>query len=103
RAPDVRLPITAGMPLFGHEITDPAAQQSPGFRVLVRLPAGMAAKRSAAALLPVMRNFEERIEHEANAKAAHPIPQESIQRELAAYRVALEPIGFGISRLRDQF
>jgi predicted permease len=101
RAPDIRLPVSAGPSLFSRPITDTASPLS--FRILVRLTPGVSAPQAAAALQPAMLAFYEQLEREAMARRKAPGAEERLQIDLEDFRVVLEPIGYGISRLREQF
>jgi predicted permease len=98
RAPDVRIPLSMLKPLFGD---DPEAR--PYFQILVRTAKGVSATRAADALMPAVRQMDEQIERD-NAARAHLKPQELEQllRDLS-FRVVLEPVKHGVSRMRTQF
>ncbi len=99
RAPDVRLPVSAAR-ILGHD------ELTPRFRILVRPAAGTAPRQAAESLLSPMKSVDEWAIREANARASKPVAQDQIQKRidwLLDYRLALEPIGRGASRLRDQF
>jgi predicted permease len=96
-APDIRLPISAQVPLFG-----PSA--SPTFRILVRLRRGVSPARAASSLTPAFRTFEERLLREQSAQSKFLAFRQRVDFELRnwQFRIALEPISRGVSLMRTQ-
>ncbi len=97
RAPDVRIPISAQQPLFGHRHLT--------YQMLVRLKPGVTAAQAAASLQPAARALDERLLRDWNPQREKPLTAVEIQKEIESwnYRVALEPIANGVSRMRTQF
>ena len=97
RAPDIRLPISAQQPLYGR------IHQT--FQMLVRLKPGVTAAQAADALQPAARALDERLLRDWNPERQKPLTAVEIQKEIESwtYRVALEPIANGVSRMRTQF
>jgi predicted permease len=97
RAPDVRLPIAAQQPLYG--------RRHQTFQMLVRLKPGVSPGHAAEALLPASRALDERLLREWNPEREKPLTAVELQEQIQSwnYRVALEPVSRGISRMRTQF
>ncbi|HEY2018790.1 MAG TPA: ABC transporter permease [Bryobacteraceae bacterium] len=106
RAPDVRVPISAVRLLTGHEVTDPGENRSGGFRILVRLAPGVTPAQVAAALLNPLRDALEANLRAWNARQEKPDSPAELEKSIRRdreFRLDLEPVGRGVSRLRDQF
>jgi predicted permease len=97
RAPEVRLPMSAGPALFG---SDP---QGVSLRLLVRLAPGVGSGQAATGLLPAMRETDEAVELERNARSKTPDPPELIHKDAQRWTLLAQPIARGISKMRDQF
>jgi predicted permease len=97
RAPDIRVPISAQLPLFGK------AHQT--FQMLVRLSPGVSPARAAEALQPGAHALDERLLREWNPDSESPLSAAELQKRIENlnYRIALEPVGRGVSRVRTQF
>jgi predicted permease len=97
RAPDIRVPSSAQVPLFGK------AHQT--FQMLVRLKPGVSPAQAAEALLPGARALDERLLREWNPDSTSPLSAAELQKRIenVNYRIALEPVGRGVSRMRSQF
>ncbi len=100
-APDVRVPISAEVPLFGRNTW-------PTFQILLRLKRGVSPARAAASLEPALQAVRERITYEQNAQREHPLPEAALQKTFQMWREwqvrhALEPVARGVSRMRTQF
>ncbi len=99
RAPDVRLPISAARILGRDDL-------QANMRILVRLAPGVTPRQAADSLSAQMKGHDEWAWRESNARAAKPLAADYVQKELDSelnYRLVLEPMGRGASRLRDQF
>lgn len=98
RAPDVRLPISARVPLFGPGF-------HPAFQILLRLRPGASAAAVASALLPGSRALDERALRENNRRRERPLSAPELENEIASWNdwLSLEPIARGVSRMRTQF
>jgi len=106
RAPDVRAPISAARVLGGSDLTAHRDPHEGSFRVLVRLARGVSPAHAAAALVAPLRAAAEAGAVAWEAGQAKPRAAADLRREIefaSNFRVALEPIGRGVSRLRDQF
>jgi predicted permease len=97
RAPDIRVPISAQLPLYG--------RPHQTFEMLVRLKPGVSPAQAADALLPGSRALDERLLREWNPERQKPLTAVELQKEIQSwnYRLALEPIARGVSRMRTQF
>ncbi len=106
RAPDVRLPISAGPFLEGKQVDDPRGDQSFGFCVLARLKPGVSAAAAQQVIREPLHRFSEREVMERYADYKGPRKSEIIARDeqfIAEERFAFEPVGTGMSGLRTQF
>jgi predicted permease len=100
-APDVRVPISAEVPLFG-------LHTWPTFEILVRLRPGVSPERAAASLEPIFGPLDDRIAHEQNAQSKHPVSEAQLQERMRLWRTeelhhALAPVARGVSQMRNQF
>ena len=100
-APDIRVPISAEVPLFGPHTW-------PTFEILVRLAPGVSADRAAAALEPIFGPLDDRIAHEQNAQSKHPVSEARLQERMRLWRTeelhhAMVPVARGVSQMRNQF
>ena len=97
RAPDVRLPISAQQPLYG--------RRHQTFQMLVRLKPGVSPAQAAESLQPASRALDERLLREWNPEREKPLTTVELQKQIGSwnYRVALQPIANGVSRMRTQF
>jgi len=108
RAADVRLPISAARILRGHEVTEPGGESEAPvrFRILARLARGASPTQAAAAMLPPLCAAAEWNLRAWNAHLPKPQSAEALQALIehdTNFRLDLEPVGRGVSRLRDQF
>jgi predicted permease len=85
RAPDVRVPVSVRKTLFGDTL-----ETEPLFQILVRMAPPITADRAAAALLQPVREVHARVERDRGPGALD-------------FRVVLEPVERGVSRMRTQF
>jgi predicted permease len=97
RAPEVRLPMSAGPALFG---SDP---QGVSLRLLVRLAPGVGSGQAAAGLLPAMREADEAEAYERYARLKLPPPPDIIHKDAQSWTLLAQPIAHGVSKMRDQF
>jgi predicted permease len=100
-APDVRVPISAELPLFGPNTW-------PTFEILIRLRPGISPERAAASMEAAFGPLDERIAHEQNAASPHPQTEAQLQANLRLWRTeeyhrALVPVARGVSQMRTQF
>lgn len=108
RAPDVRLPISAARLLRAHEVTEPSGRSEAPvrFRILARLARGVSPPQAATAMLSPLRDATEWNLRASNARSPKPMSAAALQAYLEIdtnFRLDLEPVGRGVSRLRDQF
>lgn len=107
RAPDVRLPISAAIPLFGTPVDDPRNfRATPGFRLLARLRPNITAGAAAKSMLPQMQSIEESEIRLRNSYRSRPWPNEVLNESIEyalSYNLAWRPASSGLSQLRDQF
>jgi predicted permease len=106
RAPDVRMPISAATVLLGHSIEQIDAERwGTGLQMLARLRPGITAARTAAAVTAQMQNIEE-WEMRELFRSRPDLPQNNLEANLEyirEYHLAWQPVGLGISQLRNQF
>jgi predicted permease len=104
RAPDVRLPISAALPLYGKPV-DSLFRGTQSFQILLRLAPGVSPARAAEALRPDFQRTEEWMQRQAAAQRKDGLgpPLDEVLREIHEARFSLLPIGHGASQLRDQF
>jgi predicted permease len=105
RAPDVRLPISAAPALLGHTITE-IRENRISFRILARLAPGVSPARAADSIFAPLLSAEDSIRRAWNAYRKDPMSLADLDRVARAdpgYRLRLEPVGRGISQLRDRF
>jgi predicted permease len=107
RAPDVRLPISAAPFLWGRTVDDPrGAEYREAFRVLARIRPGVnpaMIDQMAGTRLSKVLEGEFLLRNASLAKPEGPEALEAYLQWARECRLALEPIGRGISRLRAQF
>jgi predicted permease len=107
RTPDVRLPISAALPLLGRNIEDPRNYwQVPGFRLLARLRPGIMPNGAAEALLLGLRSTEEFEIRQRNGYLSRPMPPEVLSGEIQsslAFKLRWLPASLGVSQLRERF
>ncbi len=103
RAPDVRLPISAAPALVGHGIADPRASHL-SFRILARLAPGVSPSEAAESILAQVNSQEDQIRRASNAYRQNRLSAADLDRAaIPSYRLRLDPVGRGLSQLRDQF
>ena len=104
RAPDVRLPIAAALPLHGMSVSEVAERGQQSFQILLRLKPGVSPERAAAALRPEMQRMGEWNLRQLAAKhpMSAPIMDEYL-RQIREQWFVLAPMAHGDSQLRDQF
>ena len=85
RAPDVRLPIAASLPLHGVAVTDSVDRQQ-SFQILLRLKPGVSAGRAAAALQPELQRLDEWQQRQAAARRKPPFSQANLDAALQSIR-----------------
>ena len=105
RAPDVRVPVAASVSLNGFDIHDPRNRRHGGFRILLRLAAGVTPGHLASALLPPLLSARARETREENQYSTNPVPAAQLEKEIQSddARLRFEFAGRGVSQLRDQF
>ena len=105
RAPDVRVPVAASVSLNGFDIHDPRNRRHGGFRILLRLAAGVTPGHLASALLPPLLGARARETREENQYSTNPVPAAQVEKEIQSddARLRFEFAGRGVSQLRDQF
>jgi len=89
RAPDIRVPIGASRVLMGEDVNNRRGRAR--FRVLARLAPGITREHASAALLGPLK------------AAALAVAKPEDREFYTNFQLAFEPIGRGVSRLRDQF
>jgi MacB-like periplasmic core domain len=105
RSPDVRFPISATFALTGHSISDPK-QDFSGFRVVVRLAAGVTRAQAATAILSGLQASTETLWRESELARPQPWPREQIEdfvKTEAEFRLNWRPAAYGLSELRTKF
>jgi len=103
RAPDFRVPIGAAAELLGHAVTAPGDPRA-GFLIVARLARGAAPLSVAAQITARVQPGEAAILREWYAHAAANWPAWTIEQDIQSqsqYKVALRPVGRGLSALRD--
>ncbi len=106
RAPDVRLPISAALLLYGRPIQDPRGEFHEGFHIFARLRPGVNPSLIEPEAGPLIRKFVCNEFTLINASLPKPYPPDYVKATLDWLnegRLSLAPIGQGLSRLRKQF
>ena len=106
RAPDVRLPISAALPLHGRPVEDPRGGYHEGFHILARLRPGVNPKQVETVAGPSIRRFLCNEFMLVNTSLPKPFSPVEVQETLNWFNeghLALAPISQGVSRLRTQF
>jgi predicted permease len=97
-APDILLPISAEVPLFG-------PNSRPTFWILVRLRRGVSPARAASSLTPAFRTFQERLLREQSAQTGSAVLRQNVDPvpQNGQFQIVLAPISRGASLMRTQF
>ncbi len=115
RAPDVRLPISAGATFYGYNVRNPRNTNGViAFNILARLVPGVPRRAAASAITPQLRETEATVWREMYAhinEASLPKAQreqllQQMQQNIkyqCEYRIALPPGATGTSYMRSQF
>jgi len=106
RAPDIRLPISAALPLTGSLVEAPDGEQPMRFRILARVVPHVSAERAAATVLPEISRLEDplwRDWHARNPKVYNTEDFNDVLQNERSYHLNLASVEHGISPLRDQF
>ncbi len=107
RAPDVRLPISAALYLHGRPVADPRGEEyHEGFRIFVRPRQGVSSEAIEQTVGPHLRQFLANEFVQRNSSIAQPLTPVVVQSYIDWFneaKLAIEPVGQGLSRLRTQF
>lgn len=106
RAPDVRFPISAARLLTGATVDAPDADGLIGFQILARLAPHVSLAQAATAELPTVQGMEETLWRDLWNRNSEPNAQQALEERLSYernYRLKLQPVPRGISRMREQF
>ncbi|HLK62588.1 MAG TPA: ABC transporter permease [Bryobacteraceae bacterium] len=103
RAPDIRLPISAAPALWGYRLTQ-VHDTHINFRILARLAPGVSPAQAGGSLFSPINSADDFIRRTANSLRKNPLTPAQLERAANQdYRIQLDPIGRGMSQLRDQF
>ncbi len=105
RSPDIRLPVSAALPLLGYAVDDPRGDNRVPFEILVRLAPNVSASAAEAGILPTLQAAGEAAMRQwvAEHKSLSESEIGALIENETNYRLEAVPVAHGVSQLRDQF